>query len=156
MPLIEHKQFIKAPIEVCFDLARDLGVHTQTAFQTKGRVVGGVKQGLLEEGDCVTWEFTLFGIKQRVTSRVIFMEKPHSFVEKMVKGPFKSFIYIHQFMEEEEGTTMIDHFQYTLRFIPIGNLMDRLLLAKRMEHFIVTRATELKKIAEIKTNQTFD
>jgi ligand-binding SRPBCC domain-containing protein len=156
MPVIEHKQFIKAPIEVCFNLARDVNVHTQTTLKTKERAVGGVTKGLLEEGDSVTWEAVHFGIKQRLTSRVIFMEKPHSFVDVMVKGAFKSFIHIHQFVNEEEGTTMIDHFQYKSRFGPIGVLIDKLFLEKYMKRFIAMRATELKKIAEIKTNQTFD
>ncbi|WHZ03738.1 SRPBCC family protein [Neobacillus sp. YX16] len=156
MPVIEHKQFIKAPLEVCFNLARDVNVHTQTTLKTKERAIGGVTKGLLEEGDSVTWEAVHFGIKQRLTSRVIFMEKPHSFVDVMVKGAFKSFIHIHQFVNEEEGTTMIDHFQYKSRFGPIGVLIDKLFLEKYMKRFIAMRATELKKIAEIKTNQTFD
>jgi ligand-binding SRPBCC domain-containing protein len=156
MPVIEHKQFIKASLEVCFNLARDVNVHTQTTLKTKERAVGGVTKGLLEEGDSVTWEAVHFGIKQRLTSRVIFMEKPHSFVDVMVKGAFKSFIHIHQFVNEEEGTTMIDHFQYKSRFGPIGVLIDKLFLEKYMKRFIAMRATELKKIAEIKTNQTFD
>ncbi|MCM3694740.1 SRPBCC family protein [Neobacillus niacini] len=148
MPLIEHKQFIKAPIEVCFDLARDVNVHTQTTLKTKERAVGGVTKGLLEEGDSVTWEAVHFGIKQRLTARVIFMEKPHSFVDVMVKGAFKSFIHIHQFTAEGKGTMMIDHFQYKSRFGPIGVLIDKLFLEKYMKRFIVIRAKELKKIAE--------
>ncbi|MFP7300497.1 SRPBCC family protein [Neobacillus niacini] len=156
MPVIEHKQFIKAPIGVCFDLARDVGVHTQTTLKTKERAVGGVTKGLLEEGDSVTWEAVHFGIKQRLTAKVIFMEKPYSFVDVMVKGAFKSFIHIHQFTEEEEGTTMIDHFQYKSRFGLIGVLIDKWFLERYMKSFIATRAAELKEIAEIKTNQTFD
>jgi ligand-binding SRPBCC domain-containing protein len=156
MPLILHKQFIKAPIDVCFDLAIDVGVHTQIALKTKGKAVGGVTKGGLEEGDSVTWESVHFGIKQMVTSRVIFMEKPDRFVGKMVKGPFRTFIHIHQFIDEEAGTTMIDHFQYQSRFGPIGVLIDKLFLAKYMEKRIATRAIDLKNIAEAKTNQTFD
>jgi ligand-binding SRPBCC domain-containing protein len=151
MPVIEHKQFIKAPIEVCFNLARDVDIHTQTTVKTKEKAVGGVTKGLLEEGNSVTWAAVHFGIKQRLTSRVIFMEKPHSFVDVMVKGIFKSFIHIHQFMEEKEGTVMVDHFQYKSRFGPIGNLIDKLFLEKYMKKFIVMRAIELKKIAELKT-----
>jgi ligand-binding SRPBCC domain-containing protein len=156
MPVIEHKQFIKAPMDVCFDLARDVDIHAQTTLKTKEKAVGGVTKGLLEEGDSVTWEAVHFGIKERLTSRVIFMEKPHRFVDVMVKGIFKSFIHIHQFMEEEEGTIMVDHFQYKSRFGPIGILIDKLFLEKYMKKYIVMRAIELKKIAEIKTNQTFD
>ena len=148
MPVIEHKQFIKAPIEICFDLARDVEVHTQTTLKTKERAVRGVTAGLLQEGDSVTWEAVHFGIKQRLTAKVIFMEKPHSFVDVMVKGAFKSFIHIHQFMEEEGGTTMIDHFQYRSRFGPIGVLIDKLFLEKYMRKFIISRALVLKEIAE--------
>lgn len=148
MPVIEHKQFIKAPIEICFDLARDVEVHTQTTLKTEERAVGGVTAGLLQEGDSVTWEAVHFGIKQRLTAKVIFMEKPHSFVDVMVKGAFKSFIHIHQFIEEEEGTTMIDHFQYRSRFGPIGILIDKLFLEKYMRKLIANRARGLKKIAE--------
>ena len=156
MPVIEHKQLIKAPIEICFNLARNVDIYTQPALKTKKKAVGGVTKRLLEEGDDVTWESVHFGIKQRYTTRVIFMEKPHSFVEKMVKGIFKSFIHIHQFMNEAEGTVMIDHFQYKSRLGPIGVLMDKLFLEKYMKNYIVLRSIELKKIAETKTNQTFD
>lgn len=51
MPVIKHQQFIKAPAEVCFDLARNVDIHTQTTSQTKERAVGGVTEGLLEQGD---------------------------------------------------------------------------------------------------------
>lgn len=148
MPVIEHKQLIKAPIEVCFNLARDVNVHTQTTLKTKERAVGGVTKGLLEEGDSVTWEAVHFGIKQRLTAKVIFMEKPHSFVDVMVKGAFRSFIHIHQFDEESEGTTMIDHFQYKSPFGFLGVIADKLFLEKYMRRFIASRALELKRIAE--------
>ncbi|MBY0149258.1 SRPBCC family protein [Neobacillus niacini] len=156
MPVIDHKQFIQAPIEVCFNIARDVDIHARTTLVTKKKAVGGVPKGLLEEGDSVTWESVQFGIKQRCTTRVIFMEKPHSFVEKMVKGIFKSFIHIHQFMDEAEGTLMIDHFQYKSRLGPIGVLIDKMFLEKYMKKYIVLRSIELKKIAETITNQTFD
>jgi ligand-binding SRPBCC domain-containing protein len=148
MPVVEHKQFIKAPIEVCFNLARDVNIHSQTTSKTKERAVGGVTKGMLEEGDSVTWEAVHFGIKQRLTARVIFMEPPNSFVDVMVKGAFKSFIHFHQFIDNEEGTMMIDHFQYKSRFGPIGVLIDKLFLEKYMKRFIEMRAIELKKIAE--------
>jgi ligand-binding SRPBCC domain-containing protein len=148
MPVIEHKEFIRAPIEICFDLARDVGVPTQTTWKTRVKAVAGLTGGLLQEGDTVTWEAVHFGFKQRHTARVIFMEKPNSFVEVMVKGAFRSFIHIHQFIEEEDGTTMLDHFQYNSRFGPIGVLIDKLFLEKYMAKLIVFRAMELRGIAE--------
>lgn len=150
MPIIEHQVFINAPIEVCFDLARNVEIHIQTTAKTKERVVGGVLQGLLEEGDMVTFEATHFGIKQRLTAKVSSMDKPHRFEDIMVKGVFHSFVHSHQFFEESGGTKMIDRFQYKSPWGPIGIVADKLFLERYMKAFIVSRAKSLKKIAESK------
>ncbi|NLP51651.1 SRPBCC family protein [Bacillus sp. RO1] len=152
MPQIEHQQFIKAPVEICFDLARNVDIHTQTTSKTKERAVGGVTEGLLEQGDTVTWEATHLGIKQRLTAKVTLMEPPHKFIDVMVKGAFQSFIHTHQFLEADGGTLMIDQFQYKSPFGIIGVAADKLFLERYMRKFIVSRAEELKKIAE-KLNQ---
>jgi ligand-binding SRPBCC domain-containing protein len=148
MPVIEHQQFIKAPVEICFNLARNVDIHTQTTTKTKERAVGGVTEGFLGEEDIVTWEATHFGIKQRLTAKVIFMEPPHKFVDIMVKGAFQSFTHTHQFIEAAGGTIMIDKFQYKSPLGLIGVIADKLFLEKYMRTFIASRAVELKNIAE--------
>lgn len=148
MPIIKHKQFIQAPVIVCFDLARNVDIHTKTTAKTKEKAVGGVTQGLLEKGDTVTWEATHFGIKQRLTAKVTHMKKPTVFVDIMVKGAFSSFTHTHQFVEEQGGTLMIDTFEYKAPFGPVGMIADKLFLEKYMTDFIISRARELKKIAE--------
>ncbi|MDF1996352.1 SRPBCC family protein [Peribacillus frigoritolerans] len=148
MPVIEYQQFIKAPVELCFDLARSVDIHTKTTANTKEMAVDGVTEGLLEEGDTVTWEAIHFGIKQRLKAKVTLMEKPNKFVDIMVKGAFHSFVHTHQFIEEPGGTIMMDKFQYKSPFGPIGVIADKLFLEKYMRAFIVSRAKALKKIAE--------
>lgn len=148
MPVIEYQQFIKAPVELCFNLARSVDIHTKTTANTKEMAVDGVAEGLLEEGDTVTWEAIHFGIKQRLKAKVTLMEKPNKFVDIMVKGAFHSFVHTHQFKEESGGTIMMDTFQYKSPFGPIGVLADKLFLEKYMRAFIVSRAKALKKIAE--------
>ncbi len=76
------------------------------------------------------------------------MEKPNQFVDIMTKGAFHSFTHTHQFVEAEGGTLMKDTFQYKSPFGPLGVLIDKLFLEKYMRAFIVSRAKELKKIAE--------
>ncbi|WP_102346227.1 SRPBCC family protein [Bacillus sp. Marseille-P3661] len=148
MPIINHSQFIKAPVEICFDLARNVDIHTKTTAKTKERAVDGVTQGLLKEGDTVTWEAIHFGIKQRLTAKVIHMEKPTVFVDIMLKGAFSSFTHTHRFLQEKDGTLMIDTFEYTSPFGPFGLIADKLFLEKYMTRFIMNRAKELKSIAE--------
>lgn len=148
MPIITHKQYIQAPIDVCFDLARNVEIHTKTTAGTKEKAIGGVTEGLLEMGDTVTWEATHFGIKQRLTAKVTHMENPTEFVDVMIKGAFKSFTHTHQFLEEKDGTLMIDIFDYQSPLGLIGVFADKLFLEKYMTGFIRNRAQELKKIAE--------
>ncbi|KAB8126111.1 SRPBCC family protein [Gracilibacillus oryzae] len=145
---MKHSQFINAPTEICFDLARNVDIHTKTTAGTKETAVAGVTQGLLEEGDTVTWEATHFGIKQRLTAKVIHMDKPKEFVDIMLKGAFHSFTHKHQFIEESGGTIMIDTFEYKSPFGLIGWIADKLFLEKYMRNFIISRARELKSIAE--------
>jgi hypothetical protein len=47
---------IAAPIELCFDLARDVDAHLKTSSSTGERAVAGEISGLLELGDVVTFE----------------------------------------------------------------------------------------------------
>ncbi|WP_438312636.1 SRPBCC family protein [Sporosarcina sp. FA9] len=148
MPLIEHREFILAPIEVCFDLARDVDIHTQTSAHTEEKVVGGVLTGLMEAGDTVTWEAVHLGVKQKLTAKVTVMNRPYRFEDIMLKGAFHSFKHIHEFIKLENGTIMIDYFQYKSPFGLLGVVADKLFLEKYMRNFIVNRAKALKQIAE--------
>ncbi|WNB92799.1 SRPBCC family protein [Bacillus sp. NEB1478] len=154
MPVIEHRECIQAPIEMCFDLARNVEVHTQTTSHTKERAVSGITSGLMEKGDSVTWEAVHIGIKQRLTAKIIEMERPFHFVDVMVKGAFHSFTHTHTFEESNDGTVMVDHFDYKSPLGILGNLADWLFLKKYMTRFLVKRAKALKEIAENEVNYT--
>jgi ligand-binding SRPBCC domain-containing protein len=148
MPIIEHHEFIKAPIERCFDFARDVEIHMQTTSNTREKAVGGVTTGLLQAGDVVTWEAVHFGIRQRLTAKVSVMNRPYRFEDIMIKGAFYSFHHIHEFIEQDNGTLMIDRFQYQSPLGPIGVIADKLFLESYMKKFIVNRAIALKEIVE--------
>ena len=148
MPKIIHKQFVNAPIETCFDLARNVEVHTKTTSQTNEIAVGGVTEGFLEEGDTVTWEATHFCIRQRLTAKITSMDRPNQFIDIMIQGAFHSFHHTHDFQEVSEGTIMIDTFEYKAPFGILGKLADKLFLERYMKKFIISRSVELKKIAE--------
>ena len=150
MPIIKHNIFINAPINVCFDLARNVDVHKETTSKTKERAIDGVIVGLMENGDTVTWEATHLGVKQKLTAKIIEMEKPYKFTDVMVKGAFHSFTHTHEFIESGTGTIMKDTFSYKSPFGILGIIVDKLFLEKYMRNFIVNRAKELKRIAEKK------
>jgi len=54
MPVIHLETSIAAPVDVCFDLNRDIDVHTQSTARTRERAVAGVTSGLIDAGQEVT------------------------------------------------------------------------------------------------------
>ena len=148
MPIIVHEIYIESPIEVCFDLARDIEVHMKTTNETKERAVAGRTTGLIEIGESVTWEAVHLGVKQRLTAKITGMERPYSFTDEMVKGAFHSFTHTHEFRTSDTGTIMKDTFSYKSPLGLLGVAADKLFLEKYMRNFIVNRANELKNIAE--------
>ncbi|MGF9695847.1 SRPBCC family protein [Paenibacillus sp. MABNR03] len=141
---------IHAPIEKCFDYARDIDVHTQTVWKhTRERAVSGVTSGKIGAGDTVTFQAIHFGIRQKLTSRIVHYERPHVFVDQMVKGAFRSMRHEHHFRKLDEKTTCM---RDTLKFeAPLGVLgwaAERLILKRYMYAFLLSRNTKLKALLE--------
>lgn len=148
MPIIKTDMFIYAPRDICFDVARDIDIHTQSTSQTRERAIGGVTSGLIELNETVTWEAVHFGIKQNLTVRITEFDFPNRFVDEMEKGAFKRFYHVHEFIEKPNGTLMLDTFDYTSPFGFIGKIADRLFLEQYMREFLITRNRYIKKVAE--------
>ncbi|WP_394185226.1 SRPBCC family protein [Metabacillus halosaccharovorans] len=148
MPIIKTDMFIYAPRDICFDVARDIDIHTESTSQTNERAVGGVTSGLIGLNETVTWEAVHFGVKQNLTVRITEFDFPKRFVDEMEKGAFKRFYHVHKFIEKENGTLMLDTFDYTSPFGIIGRLADQLFLEQYMKEFLIKRNRYIKKIAE--------
>lgn len=148
MPIIQTDMFIYAPREICFDVARDIEIHTESTSKTFESAIAGVTNGLIGLNETVTWEAIHFGIKQKLTVRITEFEFPVRFVDEMEKGAFKRFYHSHEFIEKANGTLMVDTFDYTSPLGWIGKIADRLFLERYMKDFLITRNRYIKKIAE--------
>jgi len=148
MPAIIVETWINAPVERCFDLARDIGLHCQTTSKTKERAVAGVTSGLIELGQSVTFEAVHFGVRQRLTSVIVEFDKPKLFVDEMTKGVFASMRHTHEFAAHGKSTLMRDTVCWKSPLGILGVIADILFLKRYMTKFIVERNTALKQIAE--------
>ena len=145
---------INAPIDICFDLARDIDVHQLTTSQTKEKAIAGKTAGLCEEGDVIVWEATHLGIKQKLTSRITKMDKPNCFEDKMEKGAFAFMKHIHTFKEESGQTLMIDEFSFAAPFGFFGVIAEKILLKNYLSKFLQLRNRQLKAMAELNTQNS--
>lgn len=140
--------WINAPIDRCFDLARSVEAHLESASETRERVVAGPASGLLGLGDEVIWEARHFGITQRLTSQITAFEPPAFFQDRMTRGVFKFFEHDHHFEARDGGTLMTDLLRFQAPLGPLGWVAERVLVGPHMRRFLLRRAAVLKKLAE--------
>ncbi len=148
MPMIVLETLINAPAEVCFDLMRDIRIHTETTAQTNEKAVDGVTDGKIGVGQTVTFEGTHFGMRQRLTVKVTEFERPRLFVDEMIEGRFRFFKHIHEFDPRPEGTLMRDTLIWTSPLGFLGTIVDKLLLESHLRDLVTKRNVKLKEIAE--------
>ena len=148
MPEIFLETPIHAAAEVCFDLMRDIRIHTETTAQTHEKAVAGVTDGMIGLGQTVTFEGTHFGIRQCLTVEVTEFDRPRLFVDEMTEGNFRSFKHIHEFIRVRSGTLMRDTLIWTSPFGFLGRVVDKLILERHLRNLVTTRNAKLKAIAE--------
>ncbi len=148
MPTLYLETQIHATAEVCFDLMRDIRIHTETTAQTHEKAVAGVTDGMIGLGQTVTFEGRHFGMRQRLTVEVTEFERPHLFVDEMTDGAFRSFKHVHEFVRVRSGTLMRDTIIWKSPFGILGRIVDKFVLEKYLRNLVTTRNKKLKEIAE--------
>jgi ligand-binding SRPBCC domain-containing protein len=148
MPLIRLSTFIRAPAEVCFDLARSIDMHAHAPGPLKHRAVGGVTRGLIGLGEEVTWEAKLFGVRLHMTSKIVALERPREFTDEMQRGPFGHWRHTHRFEPGDGGTLMHDAADFASPLGLLGRMADALVLERFMRRLLVAQNKFLSDAAE--------
>jgi ligand-binding SRPBCC domain-containing protein len=140
---------IAAPVEVCFDLARDIDFHTRSLADTGERAVAGRTSGLIGLGESVTWEARHLGVRQRLTAEVTVFDRPTYFRDVMTSGAFRSFAHDHRFEPQRGGTVMTDEVTFRSPLRPLGWLVDALFMTGYLRRLLEGRCRAIKREAEV-------
>jgi ligand-binding SRPBCC domain-containing protein len=148
MAVIRIVTAIAAPIERCFNLARDINFHTQSLAGTEERAVAGRTTGLIGAGESVTWEARHLGVRQRFTAQVMVFDPPTHFRDVMTAGAFRSFVHDHRFKAQDCGTVMTDEVVFQSPLGSLGWLVDYLFMTGYMRRLLEGRCQAIKRKAE--------
>ncbi|HEV7238520.1 MAG TPA: SRPBCC family protein [Thermoanaerobaculia bacterium] len=148
MQTIKVDTRIRAPIERCFDAARDLDLHIRSLAHTNERAVAGRMSGLIELGEEVTWRGRHLGITQHFTSRITAYDRPRHFQDTMQRGAFRTFVHDHYFTEEGTLTRMTDVLAFSAPFGIFGRIAERLVLRRYLTRLLQTRADAIRGAIE--------
>jgi ligand-binding SRPBCC domain-containing protein len=150
MPLFERSCVIRAPIADVFAFHLD----TRNAARISPRTMPVVEvRGSfpLAQGDEVEIVVRLWPSPLRQTWRVEAerIVEPTLVVDRMLQGPFPSWVHQHRFEDLGDGTTRLtDHVDYHLPLGLLGSLADALAVRRLMGRMFRFRQARTKELLE--------
>ncbi len=148
MPIIHLTTFVAAPVERVFDLSRSIDLHRKSMAHTREEAVAGTTMGLIGLNETVTWKARHLMKTRFMKVRITAMDRPLSFTDEMDKGDLKSMKHEHHFKQIENGTLLIDIFQYETKQGFIGALIDKFYLKRYFQQLLERRNRVIRQYAE--------
>jgi len=148
MPTIHLTTFIAAPPERVFDLSRSIDLHKKTLSHTKEEAVAGTITGLLELNETVTWKAKHLGKMRFLKSKLTQFRKPEMFTDEMQQGDFKTLKHEHHFKPVDNGTIMIDIFDFESPYSSLGKFFNKIYLISYLKKMLEHRNLLIKECAE--------
>ena len=88
----------------------------------------------------------LLGIPVRWKTEICKVNRPFSFTDRQLKGPYKIWEHTHAFIEKDNGVLVTDEVKYQLPFGMIGSITHLLLVRRKIDKIFNYRRQVLHKI----------
>jgi len=148
MPIIHLTTFVAAPVDVVFNLSRSIDLHKKSMIHYKEEAVAGIRFGLIEKEETVTWKAKHFFKTRFLRVKITDMKKPDHFTDEQVEGNFKMMKHEHHFKPCDNGTILIDQFYFESPFGAMGKLFNSLYLTNYIKKLLEQRNKTIKDYAE--------
>lgn len=148
MPTIHLTTFIAAPVNVVFDLSRNVELHKQSMKKYNEEAVAGTRFGLIEKEDTVTWKAKHLFKNRFLRIKVTDMQRPVQFTDVQLQGSFKAMKHEHHFKSCDNGTIMIDLFYFESPYGLFGKWLNQFYLTRYMKNLLEQRNRTIKEVAE--------
>lgn len=148
MPVIHLTTFIAAPVDVVFDLSRHIGLHKESMSNYKEDAVAGTRFGLIEKDETVTWRAKHLFKERLLRVKITEMKRPDMFTDVQLQGDFKMMRHVHHFKPCENGTILIDLFEFESPYGTAGRWFNSLYLTNYMKKLLEQRNQTIKQFAE--------
>jgi ligand-binding SRPBCC domain-containing protein len=128
-----------------FSSAENLSVITPPELRFK--IFASIESEEIYEGMTIEYKVSpLFGIPLYWKTEIAKVDKPHSFMDRQLKGPYQLWEHTHIFIEKENGTLVKDNVKYSLPFGMFGQLVNTIMVRKKLEHIFNYRKQILHQI----------
>lgn len=111
------------------------------------KITSKTVSGEIFEGMIIEYRLKPLGnIPLRWRTRISDVDRPYSFTDVQLKGPYRVWEHRHEFTETKRGVLVLDEVKYRLPFGWIGRLAHRLVVRKRIAEIFEYRRQKLQKI----------
>lgn len=121
--VLERRQIIERPRAEVFEFFADAGnLERITPPELNFKIIS-TQPIDIKKGALIDYCLKLRGIPITWKTEITQWNPPHDFVDTALKSPYKQWIHLHTFEENETGeTVMLDKVRYRLPFEPLGDL----------------------------------
>ncbi|HMA21348.1 MAG TPA: SRPBCC family protein [Gemmatimonadaceae bacterium] len=143
--LVNRWVWVPRPVEDVFPFfaaAENLGKITPPEMKFRIRTSLPID---MQTGALIEYRIGLYGIPMKWRTKITAWNPPHSFEDTQIAGPYAKWVHFHQFVEDAEGTTIIDRVTYSLPFGRLGRIA-RPLVTKQLKRIFDYREDVLTRI----------
>lgn len=148
MPTIHLTTFIAAPVERVFNLSRSIELHRLSMQAFGEEAVAGIRNGLINNGETVTWRAKHLLKKRILRVKIIAMKKPEQYTSEQLTGDFKEMKHEHWFKPCDNGTIMIDLFHFETPYGVIGRIFNKIYFSNYIKKILEQRNSFIRDYAE--------
>jgi ligand-binding SRPBCC domain-containing protein len=84
----------------------------------------------ITRGTDIDYRLRLYGVPLNWRSRITNWSPPHRFVDEQIQGPYRLWVHLHRFYQQNGSTKIVDEVRYQLPLWPLGELAYPLIAAQ--------------------------
>ena len=84
----------------------------------------------ITEGTEIDYRLRLYGVPLNWRSRITNWNPPFRFVDEQIQGPYRLWVHLHRFYQQNGSTKIVDEVRYQLPLWPLGELAYPLIAAQ--------------------------
>ena len=143
--VLQREQLVRAEPEEVFDFfsqARNLEQLTPPWLRFK---VLSPEPLEMRGGTLIDYQLRLHGVPIAWTSLIECWEPARRFVDRQVRGPYRSWHHTHEFESIPDGTIIHDSIEYEIPLGPIGESAHRALVRRDLRRVFDYRRAAVKR-----------
>ena len=100
----------------------------------------------MRRGAVIDYTVGVLGTRLHWRTLISEYEPPYRFVDLQLKGPYAFWHHTHSFESVTDGTLMKDTVRYLLPFGPLGRLVNRMLVSRRLNRIFDYRERAIRRL----------